>query len=148
MYGRTKLKIYANGVVALFMLLALFSTAASAAHGGGCEVCLSIRDLINIDILEVYEFEDPFFEVHSSVGHHCGPPMYIKLTHVLIYPSGKEEQTSWFEGVIERGQAFDMYIFCMYITNEVGKYSWRLTVENEKGAILDQQVISWVREPF
>jgi len=74
--------------------------------------------------------------------------MYFKITHILIYPNGEKEQQSWYEGILESGQYMDSFIFCAYITDQFGKYTWVATVTDENGPLLDQKSATWERVPI
>jgi len=147
MIRRRKLKLYAVAEVAVLITLAIASTTV-AGQNNPPPNAFQLKERILIDVLEIYLFEDPFFEAGTRVRNHVSYPMYFKITHILMYPNGEEEQQSWYEGILEGGQFMDSFIFCMYITDQFGKYTWVATVTDENGALLDQKSVTWERIPI
>ena len=72
--------------------------------------------------------------------------MKLLIGNRIIYPDGTREQQSWFQGTLDCFQSIQFFIFCMYITDQYGKYTWEVTVtDDDNGDILNERSISWER---
>ena len=146
---KNKLKFYAIGVVIVFLTLVMVPTSAVGHIGSDGEPSLTNRlARVYIASLTVYEFEDPFFEIETLIANAEKYPVFFRLNCTLIFPNGNVEQPFWYEGTIGRFGMIGFNIFCMYTDNQFGTYTWVETIRDSNGNVLDQEKVSWVREPI
>jgi len=146
MKNSKKIKIFAIGVLASLLTLAI-SSSATAHIDPPPSVSLCLRDRVEI-FLEVFEFQDPMFEGHAIITCNT-PDINVTVVHNLVYPNGDIEQLSWFQGTLNWNIGWQFWILCMYLTNEFGKYSWVTTVtEDATGLVLAEEKVTWEREPL
>ena len=150
---------YTIGVVGLFLTLAVFTSSAnelleSSFVGSNRSFTENNQGgpwwssrTVSIDAATVYLFEDPFFELYSYTSNHGNQQVIIKITHVLSKPDGTKEQVSWDQLTLHPGQGVEYWIMCMYLDQQCGKYSYIVTLWNVNGCVLDQRIVSWIREP-
>jgi hypothetical protein len=155
-----KRKWYAIAGMTLLLVMSVFSTTVISAEKttmtNSIQSLKEINDdcpwtcsrLVSIDAITVYQFTDPMFELYSFVGNHGRLNVAVRITHMLIKPDGDKEQVSWWEGTLRQNQGVETWIMCAYLDEQYGKYTYRVTVQDSAGSVLDQKSMTWVREPF
>ena len=145
---RNKLKILSIGEAILIIALTCISTSAARENNGPIPLIHS-HGQIQIDELTIFEFTDPYFEIHTCITNYANYGINITIRHTLTKPDGTKEQPSWDQLIISRFQSVYYYIYCMYMDNDpFGEYSWTVTVTDENGDLFDRETVSWIREPI
>ncbi|MFH1100470.1 MAG: hypothetical protein V1726_00330 [Methanobacteriota archaeon] len=148
MRKKNGLRFFAISEIALLITFGLMSTLV-AGHIIPPPICLTAKPQVRIDELEIYEFTDPLFEIHTLIVNHDYSTVNITIRHIMIYPDGEREQQSWYQGTMYGGNGFEFWILCAYTDNQFGKYTWIVTVtQDSNGMVLDQEKITWEREPI
>ena len=141
------IKFYVLCVIFLITSLAL----ASNSHAKDTDPLSNHAQLLHrvwIEELAFFDLGDPYFDIYAKFTNNESYNIPVTIVHNLIYPDGTVEQHHWYQGILYAGQFIDCIIFCVYITNQYGEYTWEVTVtEDINGALLDQRSITWEREP-